>query len=49
MVHVSELDMETVADPNTVVKVGDVIPFLVLSTDAEKRRFLSRASSSAGT
>ena len=43
LIHVSELDAEPVAKVTDVVKVGDQIDFIVLSSDAEERRFsLSR-------
>ena len=43
MVHVSELDSQPVEKPGDVVKEGDEIEFLVLSSDSEERRFsLSR-------
>ena len=43
MIHVSELDSQPVEKPGDVVKEGDEIEFLVLSSDSEERRFsLSR-------
>ncbi|MFK7825113.1 MAG: 30S ribosomal protein S1 [Oligoflexales bacterium] len=43
MIHVSELDSQPVEKPGDVVKEGDDIEFLVLSSDSEERRFsLSR-------
>ncbi len=43
MIHVSELDIKEVTKPGDVVKEGDDIEFVVLSSDAEERRFsLSR-------
>ena len=43
MIHISELDVEQVTDANTVVELEKKIDFIVLSTDAEDRRFsLSR-------
>ncbi|MCB9228601.1 MAG: 30S ribosomal protein S1 [Deltaproteobacteria bacterium] len=43
MIHVSELDAQTVDKPGHVVKEGDEVEFVVLSSDSEDRRFsLSR-------
>lgn len=43
MIHISELDAETVEKPEQVVKEGDSVQFVVLSCDAAERRFsLSR-------
>ena len=43
LIHVSELDTETVAKPSDVVQQGQSIEFIVLSNDSEERRFsLSR-------
>ena len=43
MIHVSELAEETVDKPSSVVKEGDQVEFIVLSTDADDRKFsLSR-------
>jgi small subunit ribosomal protein S1 len=43
MIHVSELDAETVERPDQVVKEGDSVQFIVLSSDPVERRFsLSR-------
>lgn len=43
MIHVSELDVNTVEKPAEAVSEGDEVEFLVLSNDAEERRFsLSR-------
>lgn len=43
MIHISELDAETVEKPEQVVKEGDSVEFVVLSSDATERRFsLSR-------
>jgi small subunit ribosomal protein S1 len=38
LVHVSELAAHRVADPNEVVRVGDVIPVKIVGVDAERRR-----------
>jgi small subunit ribosomal protein S1 len=43
MIHVSELSDEQVDHPSSVVKEGDTIEFIVLSSDSEERKFsLSR-------
>lgn len=43
MIHVSELADEPVSKPESVVKEGDTVEFVVLATDADERRFsLSR-------
>ena len=43
MIHVSELDTEMTEDPSKLVNVGDKVEFIVLSSDADERRFsLSR-------
>lgn len=43
MIHVSELDSQPVDKPESVVKEGDEVEFVVLASDAEDRRFsLSR-------
>lgn len=49
MIHISELDVEAVEDANKVVKEGDKISFVVLSSDPEERRFsLSRKAHQKG-
>ena len=43
MIHLSELDINTVTKPEEVVKKDDKVDFIVLSVNAEERRFsLSR-------
>jgi small subunit ribosomal protein S1 len=43
LIHLSELDVSTVTKAEDVVKVGDNIDFVVMSSDSEDRRFsLSR-------
>ncbi|MBP9708804.1 MAG: 30S ribosomal protein S1 [Oligoflexales bacterium] len=43
MVHVSELDSNEIKHPNDVVKEGEELDFIVLSSDSEERKFsLSR-------
>ena len=43
MIHVSELSEDNVTNAEDVVKIGDKVEFVVLSTDSEERRFsLSR-------
>lgn len=43
MIHVSELDVKTIEKPSEAVSEGDEVEFIVLSNDAEERRFsLSR-------
>ncbi len=43
MIHVSELDVNQVTTPSQVLKEGEIVEFVVLSTDTEDRRFsLSR-------
>lgn len=43
MIHISELADENVTKPETIVKEGDTVEFVVLATDADERRFsLSR-------
>lgn len=49
MIHVSELDVKDVANPSEVVKEGEEVEFIVLSSDAEDRRFsLSRRAHMKG-
>lgn len=49
MVHISELDVKETSKPGDVVKEGDDIEFVVLSSDAEERRFsLSRKAHMKG-
>jgi len=49
MIHVSELDLKPVDKPSDVVKEGDKIEFVVLSSDSEERRFsLSRKAQLQG-
>lgn len=49
MIHISELDIQTVEKPGDVIKEGEEIEFLVLSSDAEERRFsLSRKAHMQG-
>lgn len=49
MIHVSELDIDQVEDPSKVVKEGDKVEFIVLSSDADERRFsLSRKAHQKG-
>ena len=43
MIHVSELDTQPVEKPESVVKEGDEVEFVVLASDSDERRFsLSR-------
>ena len=39
MIHVSELDTETVENPETFTKVGETLEYIVISSDPEERRF----------
>lgn len=49
MIHVSELDSQQVEKPESIVKEGDEIEFVVLSSDSEERRFsLSRKAHMQG-
>lgn len=38
LVHVSELGEQRVADPNELVRVGDVLPVQIVSIDTDRRR-----------
>jgi small subunit ribosomal protein S1 len=38
LIHVSELAAGAVADPNAVVRAGDVLPVRIVSIDRERRR-----------
>ncbi|MBI2603052.1 MAG: 30S ribosomal protein S1 [Deltaproteobacteria bacterium] len=49
MIHISELDVKELGNPSEVVKEGDEIEFVVLSSDADDRRFsLSRKAHMKG-
>ena len=38
LIHVSELAANRVADPNEVVRIGDVLPVKIIGVDGERRR-----------
>lgn len=38
LIHVSELSAQRIADPNELVKVGDVLPVKIVGIDTERRR-----------
>lgn len=49
MIHVSEMDLKPVDKPSQVLKEGDTVDFVVLSSDADERRFsLSRKAHMQG-
>ena len=49
MIHNSEIDHDPAARADQVVKVGDNVEFIVLSTDTDERRFsLSRKAALQG-